>query len=124
MAGPKSLFVPGPTNVPEIVRKAIDIPMEDPSRPRSACLHLAAVCGFKEGVSKQTAAKFFYFPLRGTGGWEAAITNTLNPGDQSAVRHGLASSHIFGLICANGWGLRCRWVDCDWGTGVPVDQIW
>jgi len=107
MAGPKSLFVPGPTNVPEAVRKAIDIPMEDHRAPDLPAFTLPLFADLKK-VFKTDTGQVFLFPASGTGGWEAAITTPSTPVTK-CWRHGSGNSHIFGLICANGWGLMCKW---------------
>ena len=75
------LFVPGPTNVPETVRKAIDIPMEDHRAPDLPAFTLPLFADLKQ-IFKTETGQIFLFPSSGTGGWEAAITNTLSPGDR------------------------------------------
>ena len=121
MAGPKSLFVPGPTNVPEIVRKAIDIPMEDHRAPDLPAFTLPLFADLKK-VFKTDSGQVFLFPASGTGGWEAAITNTLNPGDKVLASRFGQFSHLWIDLCQR-LGLEVQVVDCDWGTGVPVDKF-
>ena len=118
MAGPKSLFVPGPTNVPEGIRKAMDIPMEDHRAPDLPAFTLPLFADLKK-VFRTETGQVFLFPASGTGGWEAAITNTLNPGDKVLASRFGQFSHLWIDMCTR-MGLDVQMVDCDWGTGVPV----
>ena len=79
MQGTKGLFVPGPTNIPHVVRQAIDVPMEDHRAPDLPEFTLPLFSDLKK-IFKTQSAQVFVFPSSGTGGWEAAITNTLVPG--------------------------------------------
>ena len=118
MAGPKSLFVPGPTNVPEGIRKAMDIPMEDHRAPDLPAFTLPLFADLKK-VFRTETGQVFLFPASGTGGWEAAITNTLNPGDKVLASRFGQFSYLWIDMCTR-MGLDVQVVDCDWGTGVPV----
>ena len=118
MAGPKSLFVPGPTNVPEGIRKAMDIPMEDHRAPDLPAFTLPLFADLKK-VFRTETGQVFLFPASGTGGWEASITNTLNPGDKVLASRFGQFSHLWVDMCTR-MGLDVQMVDCDWGTGVPV----
>ena len=118
MAGPKSLFVPGPTNVPEGIRKAMDIPMEDHRAPDLPAFTLPLFADLKK-VFRTETGQVFLFPASGTGGWEASITNTLNPGDKVLASRFGQFSHLWVDMCTR-MGLDVQVVDCDWGTGVPV----
>ncbi len=77
-AGIKGLFIPGPTNVPQAVRLAMDIAMEDQRAPDLPNFHLASLRGREEDL-QDAGRTGFLWPASGTGGWEAAMTNTLNP---------------------------------------------
>ena len=115
----KGLFVPGPTNVPEAVRKAIDIPMEDHRAPDLADFTLPLFADLKQ-IFKTTTGEVFLYPASGTGGWEAAITNTLSPGDRVlAARYG-QFSHLWIDLCQR-HGLEVDVVDVEWGEGVPTE---
>ena len=62
------------------------------------------------------------FPASGTGGWEAAITNTLSPGDAVLVaRHGMFSHRWIDLCRRH--GLDVRVIECEWGEGAPADRF-
>ncbi|MGR3571182.1 L-aspartate--glyoxylate aminotransferase BhcA [Brevirhabdus sp.] len=121
MPGPKSLFVPGPTNVPEAVRKAIDVPMEDHRAPDIPDFILPLFADLKK-IFRTETGQVFVFPASGTGGWEAAITNTLNPGDKVLAARFGQFSHLWIDLCQR-IGLEVEVVECDWGTGVPVEEF-
>ncbi|MGB2358134.1 MAG: aminotransferase class V-fold PLP-dependent enzyme, partial [Paracoccaceae bacterium] len=118
MAGTKSLFVPGPTNVPDEIRRAIDVPMEDHRAPDLPAFTLPLFADLKK-IFKTETGQVFLFPASGTGGWEAAITNTLNPGDKVLAARFGQFSHLWIDLCQR-LGLDVQVVECDWGTGVPV----
>ena len=75
------VFIPGPTNIPEHIRKACDMPTLDHRSPAFADILHPALDGVKR-VLKTTTGAAVIFPGSGTGGWEAAISNTLSPGDK------------------------------------------
>ena len=118
MAGTKSLFVPGPTNVPDDIRRAIDVPMEDHRAPDLPAFTLPLFADLKK-IFKTETGQVFLFPASGTGGWEAAITNTISPGDKVLAARFGQFSHLWIDLCQR-LGLDVQVVECDWGTGVPV----
>ena len=86
----------------------------------STILH-PALAGVR-AVLKQEKGETFIFPASGTGGWEAALTNTLNPGDGVlAARNGMFS-HKWIDMCQR-FGLDVQVVDVAWGEGLPVDAF-
>ncbi len=115
----KGLFVPGPTNVPEAVRKAIDVPMEDHRAPDMAEFTLPLFADLKQ-IFKTATGQVFLYPASGTGGWEAAITNTLSPGDTVLAARFGQFSHLWIDLCQR-HGLNVDVVDVEWGEGVPVE---
>ena len=117
----RSLFVPGPTNVPDIVRKAIDVPMEDHRAPDLHEFVLPLLADVKK-VFKTESGQIFIFPASGTGAWEAAVTNTLNPGDKVLAARFGQFSHLWIDMCER-LGLDVQVVECEWGTGVPVETF-
>src|SRR5690348_16550 len=121
MPGRNFLFVPGPTNVPERILRAMDRPMED--HRSSVFPELAtAVLRDLQRLFKTTAGQAFIFPATGTGGWEAALVNTRSPGDRIlAPRYG-QFSHLW-IDLAQRHGLRVDVIDVEWGEGAPVDRI-
>lgn len=78
-AGRHFLQIPGPSTVPERVMRAIDMPVIDHRGPEFAQLGKDVLAGMK-GVFK-TKGDVIIFPASGTGAWEAALVNTLSPGD-------------------------------------------
>ena len=121
MGGVKSLFVPGPTNVPESVRRAMDVPMEDHRAPDLPDFTLPLFEDCKK-IFKTETGKVFLFPASGTGGWEAALTNTLSPGDKVLASRFGQFSHLWIDMCQR-LGLDVQVVECEWGTGVPVEEF-
>ncbi|NCV14793.1 MAG: serine--glyoxylate aminotransferase, partial [Betaproteobacteria bacterium] len=79
--GRNFLFVPGPTNVPDRVQRAMMVAMEDHRSSRFPDLTKSLFEDLKK-VFKTESGKVFMFPSTGTGAWEAAITNTLSYGDK------------------------------------------
>lgn len=114
------VFIPGPTNIPEQLRKACDMPTIDHRSPLfGQILHPA-----REGVRKvlkSDSAEIFIFPATGTGGWECALTNCLSPGDGVlAARNGMFS-HRWIDMCQR-HGLEVQIVETPWGQGLPADR--
>lgn len=118
MSTQNPVFIPGPTNMPEVLRRACDIPtMDHRSAAFPEILH-PALAGVKK-VLKSAHAEVFVFPATGTAGWEAAITNTLCAGDTVlAARNGMFS-HKWIDMC-NRFGLNVIQIDVPWGEGLPV----
>ena len=121
MPGVKSLFVPGPTNVPESVRRAMDVPMEDHRAPDLPDFTLPLFADLKK-VFKTETGKVILFPASGTGGCEAALTNSLKTGDKVLASRFGQFSHLWIDMCTR-LGLEVQVVDCEWGTGVPVEKF-
>jgi alanine-glyoxylate transaminase/serine-glyoxylate transaminase/serine-pyruvate transaminase len=114
------LFIPGPTNVPDAVRRAMNVAMQDHRAPDFPELVRPLFAGLGEVLGNHTG-RVFLFPGSGTGAWEAAITNTLNPGDRVLMaRHG-QFSHLW-VEMAQRLGLDVICIDTDWGNGVPLDD--
>ncbi len=119
MPGIRGLFIPGPTNVPDRVRRAIDIPMEDQRAPDLPQFTLPLLEDVKK-IFKSKTGQAFLFPSSGTGGWEAALTNTLSPGDKILAARFGQFSHLWIDMCIR-LGLEVEVIDVPWGEGVPVD---
>src|SRR2546428_7559734 len=121
MPGRNFLILPGPTNVPERILRAMNRAMED---HRSSAFPELATGLFRDlrKVFKTTTGQAFIFPATGTGGWEAALVNTLSPGDRVlAPRYG-QFSHLW-IDLAQRHGLRVDIIDVEWGEGAPVERI-
>jgi alanine-glyoxylate transaminase/serine-glyoxylate transaminase/serine-pyruvate transaminase len=115
------VFIPGPTNMPEHLRKACDMPTIDHRSPAFAAVFRPAVAGVKE-VLGMTGGEVLLLPATGTGGWEAAISNTLSPGDTIlAARHGMFSHRWIDLCQRH--GLNVQIIDAPWGEGCPTEAM-
>ncbi|MBX9862223.1 MAG: aminotransferase class V-fold PLP-dependent enzyme [Hyphomicrobium sp.] len=114
------LFIPGPTNVPDAVRMAMNIPMEDMRSADYPKLTLPVFEDLKK-VFKMKDGRVFIFPSSGTGAWESAITNTLAVGDKVLMsRFGQFS--LLWVDMAERLGLKVELCDEEWGTGVPLEK--
>src|SRR5262249_35757768 len=98
MSARNALFIPGPTNMPEAVRRAIDIPLEDQRAPDFPQFTLGLFRDLRK-VFKTSDGQVFLFPGSGTGGWEAALTNTLSPGDRVLAARFGQFSHLWVDMC-------------------------
>mmetsp|Transcript_19024 Transcript_19024/g.32549 ORF Transcript_19024/g.32549 Transcript_19024/m.32549 type:complete len:445 (-) Transcript_19024:1163-2497(-) len=114
--GRNHLFVPGPVNIHDRVLRAMNVPGQNHRDPWFA--------DFYKGVLEDTKFIFgtkeatpFIFPGTGTGGWEAALTNTLSPGDKIVTfRYGLFS-HLW-IDMMTRLGLDVTVIDQVWGEGA------
>ncbi len=115
------LFIPGPTNVPDPVRRAMNLPQEDMRAPDFPKLTLPLFADLKKVFKTETGQPFIY-PSSGTGGWEAVLTNTLNPGDKVLISTFGQFSLLWADMCQR-LGFETQVVDVEWGEGVPVDTF-
>ncbi|MGE0022550.1 MAG: aminotransferase class V-fold PLP-dependent enzyme [Hyphomicrobium sp.] len=114
------LFIPGPTNIPEAVRMAMNLPMEDMRSPEFPKFTLPIFEDIKK-VFKMKDGRVFIFPSSGTGAWESAISNTLAVGDKVLMsRFGQFS--LLWVDMAERLGLKVELCDEEWGTGVPLEK--
>jgi alanine-glyoxylate transaminase/serine-glyoxylate transaminase/serine-pyruvate transaminase len=115
----KALSIPGPTNVPDEVRMAMDLPLEDHRAPDFPDFTLPLFRDLKK-VFKTSSGQVFLFPSSGTGAWEAAMTNTLSPGDRVlAARFGVFSGLWIDLCRRHGYEVDI--IDVPWGEGAPAE---
>ncbi|MFD0858200.1 pyridoxal-phosphate-dependent aminotransferase family protein [Roseovarius aquimarinus] len=120
MHGISHLFIPGPTNVPEEVRRAMNIPMEDMRAPDFCDFVTPLLQDIKKAFRTETGRVFIY-PSSGTGAWEAAITNTLAKGDKVLMaRFGQFS--LLWAEMATRLGLDVDLIEVEWGNGTPVEE--
>jgi alanine-glyoxylate transaminase / serine-glyoxylate transaminase / serine-pyruvate transaminase len=120
MAGRNFLFVPGPTNVPDRVLRAMHRAMEDHRSSDFPALATSVLEDLKK-IFKTTSGQPFIFPASGTGAWEASLSNTLSPGDRVlASRFGMFS-HLW-IDMAQRLGLDVEVLDAEWGEGAPVER--
>ena len=107
MSSQNPVFIPGPTNIPERLRHAVNVPTIDHRSASFGAMFKPLFAGVKE-VLKTKTGEVILFPATGTAGWEAAITNTLSPGDKVlACRHGMFSH---------------RWIDMCQRHGLDVQH--
>ena len=120
MAGRNFLFVPGPTNVPDRVLRAMAVAMEDHRSPVFPELTRACLNALKP-VFKTTSASPILFPSSGTGCWEAALTNCLNPGDAVLIASFGQFSHLWADMCRR-LGFEVQLLETPWGEGAPIER--
>jgi alanine-glyoxylate transaminase / serine-glyoxylate transaminase / serine-pyruvate transaminase len=119
-SGRHFLQVPGPTNVPDRVLRAIAQPTIDHRGPTFAALGREALDGLR--FVFQTSGAVVIFPASGTGGWEAALVNTLSPGDAVLM----AETGYFAVLwrdMAMRLGLQVDFLPGDWRRGVDVATV-
>jgi alanine-glyoxylate transaminase/serine-glyoxylate transaminase/serine-pyruvate transaminase len=114
------LQIPGPTNVPDRVLRAIDAPTIDHRGPDFATLGLEVIAGMQEVF--KTSGPVVIYPASGTGAWEAAIVNTLSPGDKVIASE---TGHFATLWreMAVRLGLDVVWLEGDWRHGADPERI-
>jgi alanine-glyoxylate transaminase/serine-glyoxylate transaminase/serine-pyruvate transaminase len=120
-AGRHFLQIPGPTNVPDRVLRAIDLPTMDHRGPEFADLGKAVLAGMRR-VFKSTLGEVVIYPASGTGAWEAALVNTLSPGDRVLMAE---TGHFATLWqkMAGKLGLQVEFLSTDWRHGADPDAI-
>ena len=120
MAGRNFLFVPGPTNVPDRVQRAMAGAMEDHRSVRFPELSLPCFTGLKRLFRTESGTPMI-FPSSGTGCWEAALTNCLGPGDRVLAARFGEFSHQWINMCGR-LGLRVEVLEEEWGTGASPER--
>ncbi|MFL6649299.1 MAG: pyridoxal-phosphate-dependent aminotransferase family protein [Sulfurifustaceae bacterium] len=119
-SGRHFLQIPGPTNVPDRVLRAMDMPVIDHRGPDFAHLTREVLAGLKRVF--KTESDVVVFPASGTGAWEAALANTLSPGDQVlAFETGQFAMQWYRMTVA--LGLAPELVPGDWRRGVDPDAL-
>ena len=121
MSSQNPVFIPGPTNIPERLRAAVNVPTIDHRSAEFTALFRPLFHGVKD-VLKMQEGEVVFFPATGTAGWETAVTNILSPGDRVlAARHGMFSHRWIDLCQRH--GLDCQVIHAPWGTGAPADRF-
>jgi alanine-glyoxylate transaminase/serine-glyoxylate transaminase/serine-pyruvate transaminase len=120
-AGRHFLQIPGPTNVPDRVLRAIDFPTMDHRSPDFAELGKACLAGMKR-VFQSTRGEVVIYPASGTGAWEAALVNTLSAGDRVLMAE---TGHFATLWqkLAGKLGLQVEFLAGDWRHGADPEAI-
>jgi alanine-glyoxylate transaminase / serine-glyoxylate transaminase / serine-pyruvate transaminase len=119
--GRNHLFVPGPTNVPDRVQRAMMVAMEDHRSSRFPDLATSVLADLKK-IFQTTSGQVFIFPSSGTGAWEAALTNTLSPGDRILAARFGQFSHLW-IDMAQRLGYDVDVIDVEWGEGLPLQLL-
>lgn len=119
--GQNPVFIPGPTNIPDPLRAAMNVQTRDHRAPDFQTVVRPIFEDLKKIFKTQTGT-VITFPASGTGGWEAAVTNTLSPGDKILIgRYGMFSHRWIDLCQRH--NLDVEIIDCEWGSGVPVEAF-
>ena len=114
------LQIPGPTNVPDRILRAMDHPTMDHRGPRFAGLGRRVLAGM-QGIFR-TAGRVVIYPSSGTGAWEAALVNTLSPGDRVLM---VETGHFATLWkdLAARLGFVPEFIPGDWRRGADPGAI-
>lgn len=119
-SGRHFLQIPGPTNVPDRVLRAMDMPTIDHRGPEFAELGFAVMAGAQRVF--QTKNPVIIYPSSGTGAWEAAIVNALSPGDRVLM----AETGQFATLWRNlavKFRLDVDFIPGDWRSGADMAEI-
>src|SRR5262245_52219088 len=119
-SGRHFLQIPGPTNVPDRILRALDHPTIDHRGPEFAVLSRKVLAGLKSVF--KTGGDVVIYPASGTGAWEAALVNTLSPGDRVLM---FETGHFAALWreLAQRLGLQVDFVPGDWRHGVDPAAV-
>jgi alanine-glyoxylate transaminase / serine-glyoxylate transaminase / serine-pyruvate transaminase len=119
--GRNFLFVPGPTNVPDRILRAMHVAMEDHRSSDFPKLTKPLYDGLKQ-VFKTEGGDVVILPSSGTGAWECALTNTRSPGDKMLAARFGQFSHLW-IELARRHGLEVIVQEEEWGTGASPERI-
>ena len=119
-SGRHFLQIPGPTNVPDRVLRAIDRPTIDHRGPEFQRLGFEVLAGMRDIFKTQQPV--IIYPASGTGAWEAALVNTLSPGDKVLMFETGQFASLWQEM-AKRLGLDVVWVPGDWRHGVDPAQV-
>lgn len=119
-SGRHFLQIPGPTNVPDRVLRAMDRPTIDHRGPEFAALSQECLRGLRAVF--QTQSPVIIFPASGTGAWEAALVNTLSPGDRVLMFETGQFATLWREV-AQRLGVETEFVEGDWRHGVDAELV-
>jgi len=120
-SGRHFLQVPGPSNVPDRILRAIARPTIDHRGPEFSRLGLELLEDLK-AIFKTATGKIMIFPSSGTGAWEAAIANTLSPGDKVLMFETGQFATLWKEMAVN-LGLDVQFVGSDWRHGADPAEV-
>ena len=118
--GQHFLQIPGPSPVPERIQRAIDRQVIDHRGPQFQALGHAVLEGIREVFG--TTGPVIIYPASGTGAWEAAIVNTLSPGDKVLMAETGQFATLWQKL-ATRWGITVDFIPGDWRHGVDAAAI-
>lgn len=118
-SGRHFLQIPGPTNVPDRVLRAMDRPVIDHRGPEFAKLSLDVLEGLRAVFN--TTSPVVIYPSSGTGAWEASIVNTLSPGDRVLMFETGQFANLWRQV-AERLGLKVEYVPGNWRRGADPDE--
>ena len=120
MPGKHFLQLPGPSNVPDRILRAMDYPTIDHRGPDFPNLANACLNGMK--TIFKTVSDVIIFPASGTGAWEAALVNTINEGDLVLM---VETGHFATLWkkMADKLGINTEFLETDWRRGVEPEKL-
>ena len=119
-AGRHFLQIPGPTNVPDRVLRAMDMPTTDHRGPEFQAMAKRVLAGIR--TIFQTDNPVIIYPASGTGAWEAALVNTLSPGDLVLMYETGHFARLWKKL-AERLGLRTEFIEGDWRHGADAAAI-
>ena len=119
-SGRHFLQIPGPSNVPDRVLRAIDNATIDHRGPRAAAMCLEIQAGLRSVF--RTSQPVVIFPASGTGAWEAALVNTLSPGDTVLMVETGHFASLWSRMAAR-LGLAVELIPTDWRRGVDAAAV-
>ena len=119
-SGRHFLQIPGPTNVPDRVLRAMAAPTIDHRGPEFQELTQEVLVGLGKVI--QTRSPVVLFPASGTGAWEAALVNTLSPGNRVLMVETGHFATLWKQIATN-YGLDVEFLSGDWRHGVNAAEI-
>ena len=114
------LQIPGPTNIPDRILRAMDRPIIDHRGPEFAELTMEVLAALRTVF--QTSGPVVIFPGSGTGAWEAAIVNTLSPGDRILAFETGQFSTLWKNL-AERMGVQVEFVPGNWRRGVDPEDV-
>ena len=119
-AGRHFLQIPGPTNVPDRILRAMDLPTIDHRGPEFVELCREAIAGLQQIF--RTKGRVVIYPASGTGAWEAAIVNTLSPGER-VVMFETGQFAMLWRDLAGRFGLEVDLIPGDWRHGADLAAL-
>jgi alanine-glyoxylate transaminase/serine-glyoxylate transaminase/serine-pyruvate transaminase len=119
-SGRHFLQIPGPTNIPDRILRAIDQPIIDHRGARFAALGQEVLAGLKPIF--KTGQPVIIYPASGSGAWEAALVNTMSPGDRVLMCETGYFAFLWQQIAAR-LGIDTQVIETDWRHGASPEAI-